>query len=113
MATKKTPAKTKKTKTRYYAAVVPSMVNVDDGSAMTEPMALTDAESISHAEANPNFVEITKGQFDKLEDYVREQVYAPLMREFSDLQPNKRNAGDWVFAILLLGGGALLGGLLF
>lgn len=115
-AAKKAPAKKKPAavKTKYYAAVVPTVVNVEDNSPLINPIKLNDKESITFAENDPSFVEITKQQFDKLEDYVKGSVFGPLIQEVRALDTDgKRTAGDWIMDILIFATGMLIGALVF
>lgn len=120
-ATKKTAKKAaKKTtrKTKHYAAPVVGMVNVDTRAPMITTVEVDDPDLIKRLDASDAYVEVTKKEAEKInaanENAAFEDIQQQLIAEFNDLKggPNKSNAGDYIFAILLFGSGFAAGALL-
>lgn len=122
MATKKTAAKkaAKKTttKTKYYVAPVPQVVDVNSGDPLIEVVKTSEPADIKFMDASPAFVEVSKKEAVKVERSLEgrafENIRQQIVSEMEDLRggPSKKNAGDYLWAVLLFGSGFGLGAMI-
>lgn len=102
-------AKKSTLKPKYYAYVDRYLKDVDSNANPIFAASFSTKEEIAGAEEDPTFVEITKRQYDRLQDSLLGRVYVPVKEE---VEERTNSVGDWIFNILIFGAGFVIGAIL-